>query len=479
MKYTYATVCSGVEGCSLALEAAPPTKGEWEPIFFSEIAKFPSAVLAHHWPAVPNLGDLAKIHFDPEQKVITNGTRAIPFHGRLDLLAGGTPCQDFSVAGKRGGGTRGSGTRSSLCWEWLRLVAELGPRVVLWENVPGVLSTNDGRDFAQLVAALVELGYGCAWRILDAQYTRVDKWPVAIPQRRRRLWLIGVADADVAGAAEILFEPESLLGRPNPERTQRATLAAGPCGGVEETGGRACYNYELRTNGPLITACRAGDTMVYPTLVKSTQNLGNAEVDSGGLILATLNGHTLGRKPENGGNSTGLGSPEVAPTETGTDVHAVAILDPGHCKELDKIGTITGSHESRVTDASNLVIGFNSHMGAKAGTVGAQPDEFPCLSATRHDATVATSTVRRLTPEECEALMGYPIGHTKIPYRGKPAEECPDGPRYEACGNGWAINCARWILLGVQKYLDASTLPRKVLSRPSLAIQGRKRDKSA
>ena len=374
-----------------------------------------------------------------------------------------------------GGGTRGSGTRSSLCWEWLRLVAELGPRIVLWENVPGCLSTNDGRDFAQLVAALVELGYGCAWRILDAQYTRVDVWPVAIPQRRRRLWLIGVADADAAGAAEILFEPESLLGRPCPERTARATLAAGVGGGVEETGELACYNYELRTNGPLITACRASDTMVYPTLVKSTQNLGNAEVDSGGLVLATLNGHAIGRKPENGGNSIGHGSPEVMLTETGTDVHAVAILDPGHCKQREQVGTIVGDHEARITETTNLVVGFSSHMGAKAGRAGAQVEECPCLSASRHDATVATSIVRRLTPEECEALMGYPIGHTKIPYRGKPAEQCPDGPRYEACGNGWAINCARWILLGVQKYLDASILPRKVLSRPSLAIQGRKR----
>lgn len=104
MSFTYATVCSGVEGCSLALEAAPPTKGEWEPVFFSEIAKFPAAVLAHHWPEVPNLGDLAQIRFDPAKKEITNGSRAIPLRRRLDLLAGGTPCQDFSVAGKRGGG---------------------------------------------------------------------------------------------------------------------------------------------------------------------------------------------------------------------------------------------------------------------------------------------------------------------------------------------------------------------------------------
>lgn len=105
MKYTYATVCSGVEGCSLALNAAPPTRGAWEPVFFSEIAPFPSAVLAHRFPSVPNLGDMTQIKVTDEG--ITNGSATIPFHGRLDLLAGGTPCQDFSVAGRRaGGGTR-------------------------------------------------------------------------------------------------------------------------------------------------------------------------------------------------------------------------------------------------------------------------------------------------------------------------------------------------------------------------------------
>lgn len=100
--FTYATVCSGVEGCSLALNAAPPTRGAWAPVFFSEIAPFPSAVLAHRFPSVPNLWDISQIKVTHEG--ITNGSATIPFHGRLDLLAGGTPCQDFSVAGRRAGG---------------------------------------------------------------------------------------------------------------------------------------------------------------------------------------------------------------------------------------------------------------------------------------------------------------------------------------------------------------------------------------
>lgn len=210
MSYTYATVCSGIEGCTLALEAAPPTKGAWSPLFFSEIAPFPCAVLAHRWPDVPNLGDMAAITL--KNGVIYGRTGTLPFHGPLHLLAGGTPCQDFSVAGRRAGAEQGSGTRSSLCWEWLRLVAELAPRTVLWENVPGALSTHNGADFSRFVAALSDLGYGVAWRILDCQFTRVDCWPLAIPQRRRRLWLVGVADGDVEGASSILFEPRACLG---------------------------------------------------------------------------------------------------------------------------------------------------------------------------------------------------------------------------------------------------------------------------
>lgn len=216
MSFTYATVCSGVEGCSLALEGM-----DWKPVFFSEIEPFPCAVLKSHYPDVPNLGDMSKISYNKEKGIITNGTRTIQFSGRLDLLAGGTPCQDFSVAGKRAGGEKGSGTRSSLCWEWLRLVSELDPRVVLWENVVGTFSSNNGRDFYEFVREVANLGYCVSWRVLDAQFTRVDKWPMAIPQRRRRVWVVGCATDNVTEVAEILFEHRSIVGDTPPRRVTR------------------------------------------------------------------------------------------------------------------------------------------------------------------------------------------------------------------------------------------------------------------
>ena len=226
MAMTYATVCSGVEGCSLALDGMG-----WQPVFFSEIEPFPCAVLKAHYPNVPNLGDMSKISYDAAKGVITNGQRNIQFHGRLDLLAGGTPCQDFSVAGKRAGGAEGSGTRSSLMWQWLRLASELRPRVIFWENVVGCLSTNIGRDFSKFVSAVGELGYCVAWRVLDCQYTRVDKWPMAIPQRRRRVWLVGCADAQPSDLAEILFESRSVVGDSAPRRRTREETARAAQGG--------------------------------------------------------------------------------------------------------------------------------------------------------------------------------------------------------------------------------------------------------
>lgn len=251
---------------------------------------------------------------------------------------------------------------------------------------------------------------------------------------------------------------------------------------------QAVYNFELTTHGVQMSACRARDNLVYPALTCATQQLGNAEVEDGGLVLAVLNGHVLGRKPENGGNSSGHASGDVMLTETATDVHAVAVLDPGHCKVSPVAGTVTGSHDSRITDATNVVVGFAYKQGSKSGSASAHEDEAPTLRGGQPDAAVgfvpfagakasaregdelsttldtwarnvgvsANAHVRRLMPEECERLMGYPEGHTRVPYRGKPADQCPDGPRYEACGNGWAINCARWVLLGIHRYFTTT-----------------------
>ena len=227
--FTYATVCSGIE----CMSAAVAPLGGWKPIFFSEIEAFPSAVLAHHYPSVPNLGDMTKIKAeqigDEEKWRITNGTDVIELDGRLDAIIGGCPCQDFSVAGKRAGGEEGSGTRSSLVFDYIRLIRELKPRWFVYENVPGIFTTNQGRDFAHVLLAFQECGYGVSYRVLDAQYVRVDGLPRAVPQRRRRVWVVGCLGDDGSTSSEVLFEREGLLGDTPPRRITGKGFA-GPVG---------------------------------------------------------------------------------------------------------------------------------------------------------------------------------------------------------------------------------------------------------
>ena len=219
---TYATVCSGIE----CMSAAVAPLGGWKPIFFSEIEPFPCSLLKYRYPTVPNLGDMTKIKAEKigdEKWRITNGTDVIELAGRLGCLAGGTPCQDCSIAGLRRGMAEGSGTRSSLVFEFTRLLRELEPRYFLFENVPGMLTSNQGRDFAHVIMAMADSGYSIAWRVLDAQYVRVDGLPRAVPQRRRRVWIVGMRTVGHTGdgwraPAEILFEPQGVRGDSPPRR---------------------------------------------------------------------------------------------------------------------------------------------------------------------------------------------------------------------------------------------------------------------
>lgn len=232
---TYATVCSGIECMSAAAIGLP-----LRPVFFSEIEPFPSAVLKHRYPTVPNLGDMSKIEVN-EKGEITNGITTLPIPaGGLDILAGGTPCQDVSNAGKRRGMQEGSGTRSSLAFEFVRLVRALRPRYVLWENVAGVLSDP---SFPKFLAALADCGYGVSYRTLDAQFVRcadidlpdggVVRLGRAVPQRRRRVWAVGCAGGDVRKASEVLFEPRCVCGDHPPRRVTGQGIA-------EVARGRAC-----------------------------------------------------------------------------------------------------------------------------------------------------------------------------------------------------------------------------------------------
>jgi DNA (cytosine-5)-methyltransferase 1 len=182
----YATVCSGIEACTVAWKPLG-----WEAQWFSEIDKFPSAVLAHHYPNTPNLGDMTKIH---EHETFKKSV------GSVDLICGGTPCQSFSIAGLRKGL---DDPRGNLALTYLGLVDKLRPEWVIWENVPGVLSSDGGRDFGTFLAALGQIGYGWAYRILDAQY-------FGVPQRRRRVFVVGHSSGDWRRAAAVLFERKSL-----------------------------------------------------------------------------------------------------------------------------------------------------------------------------------------------------------------------------------------------------------------------------
>ena len=211
----YGSVCSGIEAATVAWHDLG-----LEPAFFSEIEKFPRKVLQHHYPNVPLHGDFTTIEANQ--------------YGPVDLLVGGTPCQSFSIAGLRAGL---NDERGNLCLEYVRLVDRLRPRWVVWENVPGVLSSGGGRDFGTFLGALADIGYGFAYRVLDAQF-------FGVPQRRRRVFVVGYyGDPSPAGA--VLLDTEGLLGHP-PESEAAAERAAN---------GAAYCSENHRIVGALDTEC--------------------------------------------------------------------------------------------------------------------------------------------------------------------------------------------------------------------------------
>ena len=197
----YISVCSGIEAASVAWGPLG-----WEPAAFAEIAPFPSAVLAHRYPSVPNLGDISKVDWRP--------------CGTVDLVVGGTPCQSFSIAGKREGLDGASG----LVFEYFRLLREVQPRWFVWENVPGSFSSNGGADFQSILREWDKLGYHVAWRVLDAQF-------FGVPQRRRRIFAVGHL-GNWRYPAKVLFEPESLRGHTKKSGKAREEVAASAESGV-------------------------------------------------------------------------------------------------------------------------------------------------------------------------------------------------------------------------------------------------------
>ena len=651
----YASVCSGVEAASLAWMPLG-----WEAAWFSEIEPFPCEVLRQRFPGVPNLGDMTKINVQPNGDINYGTTDALPADRGIDLIVGGTPCQDASVAGKREGLVEGS--RSRLAFTFTRLAYELaayrGLRWLVWENVPGVFSLNGGRDFAAFLSSLAgrdvavpdggwksfgivrpasDGNFGLCWRVLDVQHARVDGFPKAIPQRRRRVFLVGHIGS-WERAAEVLFEPKGQTGDRPPSRRKgqgsargaeegtdgllrqdtAATLDASYYKGVGERNGNnrqlvmeGCLNQEdpqscriygdggayhsinansgsgmhrdgvmcytmdanesnsmksgnphsgiheadvsktLDTTMPTPAKAQGGQMVVdkcfgvtfcdengrrkdrpnggcYVTEIDSSKTISCANPNDPALVVTNSNGGDVmppltvsdlvrqrtneadksggyvlecstvrmregcaggGKGPlVSEGKSLTLGTGndqvlcvadmiggkagahvtngEVSPTITNgrsssSDVHAV-------CFQQNYLATFDNhANDSRVTpcDAPNiparagtgggnlpLVVAADLYNQTLTGDAAmavrssaSNPQHIPC--AVEKDATYS---VRRLLPIECERLMGFPDGWTLIPWRGKPAEECPDAPRYKACGNSFGVNCVRWIGLGIE-----------------------------
>jgi len=421
----YGSVCSGIEAASVAW--APLG---WSAAFVSEIDKFPCAVLAHRFPDVPLHGDFTTIEDNQYEPI--------------QLLVGGTPCQSFSIAGLRGGL---DDDRGNLALEYLRLAQRLRPKWLVWENVPGVLSSGQGRDFGSILGGLVELGYGFAYRVLDAQYVRVDGFARAVPQRRRRVFVVGYI-GDWRRAAAVLFERESLSGHIAPRREARQRIADSLTVGANQCSGFP-GDFVEDVIGTL--GARTG-------LSKSVQ-----DAESGHLIPSDIGFEVCGALSDGAHMGGGL---------NGQDAYTGRVIPVTHAlraEGFDASEDGTGRGTPLVPDTAPTLVssgdantGFRDEHGLvptafEPGSIGRRAgpsnvsDVVGTLRSNMGDNQPAvllpepSMMVRRLTPTECERLQGFPDNWTRIPYRNKDADACPDGPRYKALGNSMAVNVMRWI----------------------------------
>lgn len=557
----YLSICSGVDSCSLAWTQTPDGKGlGWEPVGFSEIEKFPSAVLKHHYPDVPNLGDMTAFREWPDR-----------IFEEASLLVGGTPCQAFSHAGQR---RSLDDERGNLTLTYTQLINHADrirlragkPRpIVLWENVPGVLNTPDnalgclfselsGEDCSPIkewskAGRILGRGRRVAWCVLDSQY-------FGVPQRRRRVFALAIPselvdDSSIPDPGEILSIGTCLRGnspaRPQQGKDSSSSSRPGSSDGhweggeVHPTLNRGCEgspgysNEELFSQGgaglvpeqhrEVANCLRAQENFshredtdncvvtaeakwwdgsdVAPTQLTNSQNQfmpdqgklnaivepkpqafysnqGSQEMPSEEDLAPPLNvcGQTATVIPiqnqairsdgEGKGNGLGVGEDgDPAPTLNSTENHAICIQNAtidrisdagpqgkGTSEELAFTLNQGAAHAVAFnidSQSSNSIKSDNPHSGsqeidkASALTTFPPSPEGPRGGNAVVEATQQEMVVRRLTPVECERLMGFPDNYTQIPWKGKPAEECPDGPRYKACGNSMVVPVMRWL----------------------------------
>lgn len=467
----YISLFSGIEAASVAWEPLG-----WNPIAFSEIEPFCCELLAKRFPDVPNLGDISGVDWTE-------------YEGSVDVIIGGSPCQAFSLAGRRLGLMD---ERGLLMLEFVRCVREVKPRWVIWENVPGVLSQDGGRAFGTLLGELEDCGYALSWRVLDAQFFGVS-------QRRRRVFLIGHPMPGCA--AGVLFDPDSMRGDNPPSREKRAQLAAD----AERRAGGS-YTLKLRHtgspcigggSGPLVqddlsaTLATSQDQVLFQALpfdttqvtdprngsnpqwgdpchpicaqghapaacigfsagqsatagsiaaqpeVSPTLLAGESGTNQVPSVCYAIAGNIIGREPENGGHHLGVEDDGAMFTLTTADRHAVCMASgQANAETMEECCPTQMARQYKDPPiVCEAVDARNSRLaGDVSGTL--QAKESGGYSINYQNPVLVESSgcyiVRRLMPVECERLQGFPDGWTDL-------GGTPDAPRYKACGNSMAV----------------------------------------
>ena len=452
----YLSVCSGIEAATVAWHEMG-----WNPLAFSEIEKFPSQVLAHHYPNTPNLGDMTKF------KEWDFGTN------RLDLLVGGTPCQSFSIAGLRKGL---DDPRGNLALTYVAILDKFRPKWCVWENVPGVLSSGGGRDFASFLTALGQLGYGWSYRVLDAQY-------FGVAQRRKRVFLVGCSSG-WEHSAKVLFESESLSGDTEKGRKKREETSREFIPSIANCIQTTSNDYS-RADGFNMIAIGAFGKEISDTVTakfaKGAELLQQGAQNGGNCVLQPIPIHDQATRfngSNNGkGNGLGIGKPgDPMPTLDTSSRHAVAYENHGtdsRIKEISISPTVTARWG---TGGNNVPLAMGFNTNARPDEMNFLDEQSNTLTASQNSGVfcdtyngtiqgdiAATMTadmagpthsgpkvmqnmaVRRLTEVECERLQGFPDNYTNI------KENCPSGARYKALGNSMAVPVMKWIGQRIQQ----------------------------
>jgi DNA (cytosine-5)-methyltransferase 1 len=467
----YLDVCSGYSAFTLAsADLGFRCAG------YSEIEPFPRAVLEQRHGAVASDWDH---RFTPGSNVTPlfgDFTQIEAHHvGPVDLLAGGTPCQAFSVAGKRLGL---DDPRGNLTLEFLALARRVRAPWLVWENVPGFLSHDGGRTMGTFLRLLGDLGYGWAYRVLDAQYIRVDRFTGAVPQRRRRLFVVAHL-GDAAGPAAVLFERESLRGDPAPRREAGEGIAPPAAYGIDSdcldrSGEGADGSAAKRSGLGIVEGLSPGLRAKRPNAVAFGGGNRAGAVEQAACLTArghkcdfeveTFVAQPIAASLTRGAESAGKGGYAGQRQEDDVNLVAHALRADGFDASEDGTGRGTPlvpvcydtTHITSPGNWSNPQPGAPCHPITRTAHVPLLADPNPAWA------------VRRLTPTECERLMGVPDGFTAVTYRGKPAA---DGPRYKALGNSQAVNCMRWIARGLAEVMAAQARQQVSGSRQLLSEQ--------